>query len=207
MILTCESPNRITHAPLASTPCRAFLRGTFAGRGMRILNTAKMKKHGLCKTPEHMAWCSMKDRCYNQNTEQYRHYGGRGIKVCERWENFFLNFLEDMGERPSIGHSLDRFPNKSGDYAPDNCRWATQLEQQNNRVDNVIITYKGISKTYSEWGRFVGINKTVLRERICCSGWSIEKSLTHPVRTKGVSKSEIAAHPNQILLLNLLERK
>jgi hypothetical protein len=73
----------------------------------------------------------MKQRCLNPNNKNYKDYGGDGITVCERWIKF-ENFLEDMGERP-IGTTLDRFPNKRGNYEPGNCRWATLSEQNKNR--------------------------------------------------------------------------
>ena len=74
----------------------------------------------------------MKDRCYNQNNPAYHNYGGRGIKVCDRWLHSFGNFLDDMGKRPDSSYSLDRIDN-NGDYEPDNCRWTTSEEQGRNQ--------------------------------------------------------------------------
>lgn len=81
------------------------------------------------ETPEHIAWRSMKARCASKH---YKYYGGRGIKVCDRWKNSYKAFLEDMGRRPSKDHSLDRIDN-DGDYEPGNCRWSTSEEQLANR--------------------------------------------------------------------------
>tara|TARA_R110000868_G_scaffold13848_3_gene64357 strand:- start:8415 stop:8933 length:519 start_codon:yes stop_codon:yes gene_type:complete len=98
-----------------------------------------LNKHGesssIKKTTEYISWFGMKQRCYNTNFRQYKDYGGRGIKVCERWKESFVNFLEDMGRKPSPQHSLDRI-NNDGNYEPSNCRWATRSEQQNNKRNN-----------------------------------------------------------------------
>ena len=83
---------------------------------------------------EYRTWNLMKRRCFNKNTKEYKNYGGKGVVVCDRWANSFSNFLEDMGKRPD-GCSLDRI-NCSGDYSPENCRWATDRQQQRNRSNN-----------------------------------------------------------------------
>ena len=93
---------------------------------------ARAVKHGMSrvgsKTPEYETWCHMKGRCYNPHYIRYERYGGRGIRVCERWRHNFVAFLTDMGPKPSPRHSLDRIDN-DGDYGPDNCLWATPTEQ------------------------------------------------------------------------------
>lgn len=88
-------------------------------------------KHGMTKTPTYRGWHGMRQRCANPKATGFKNYGGRGIKVCERWLDF-ENFLADMGERPE-GRTLDRFPNNDGNYEPGNCRWATSKQQADNK--------------------------------------------------------------------------
>jgi hypothetical protein len=143
------------------------------------------RKHGESEglnrraTTEYAAWSSMIQRCCNPDCHAYSRYGGRGIGVCGRWRNSYVDFLSDMGRKPSRLHSLDRINNDIG-YSPSNCRWATKKEQSNNRQDNRFITHDGKTMTISQWSEFIGIRRHVLDHRIK-RGWTFERSISSPV--------------------------
>lgn len=105
--------------------------------------------HNMSKSKEYKAWAKMKERCYNPNTERYLIYGGRGITVCDEWKNSFEKFYEDMGDKPSPQHSIDRI-NVDGNYEKDNCRWATEKEQALNKRNTLYVEYKNENKPLSE---------------------------------------------------------
>ncbi len=137
------------------------------------------RKHGMSKTsPEYNVWILMKRRCYNQKDGSYHRYGGRGIRVCDRWINDFSNFIADMGLRPSPDHSIDRI-NFDGNYEPNNCRWATQKEQQRNKSSNRMITFMGVAMSMMEASERSGISYNLIRTRIHL-GWSNERALSGP---------------------------
>lgn len=115
------------------------------------------KKHGLSGTSEHSIWAGMKSRCLNKNNSAYENYGGRGIAICDRWLESFENFLEDMGERPSINLTLDRI-NNDGNYEKNNCRWGTKKEQSENRRSNVWYEHEGKKMIQKNWARYLGVN-------------------------------------------------
>jgi hypothetical protein len=128
----------------------------------------------------------MIDRCKNENNHAYGDYGGRGIKVCDRWA-LFENFIEDMGSSPSPDHSIDRYPDKNGDYEKSNCRWATFKEQANNRRSNRIIIFRGISMTLAEAVDLTGLKYHTVRMRLC-RGWPIDAALTDPLMEAGTCR-------------------
>lgn len=129
---------------------------------------------------ERSVWKSMRGRCQNPNVTGYQYYGGRGITVCERW-NSFANFLADMGPRPSSGHSIERKDN-DGSYSPENCCWATRLEQACNVQKSRRITHDGRTQTISQWARELNMEYNTLFGRISNYGWAHERALTTPVR-------------------------
>lgn len=138
-----------------------------------------MPTHGLTETTEYSIWTNMKTRCNNHNNEFYKDYGGRGIKICAEWENSFENFYADMGKRPSKKHTLDRINNDNG-YSVDNCRWAIKKVQANNRRNNILIEYNGVSKTLKQWCEELELNYKNTHKRIKNLGWSIEKAFLEP---------------------------
>lgn len=120
--------------------------------------------HGSGKTnhPLYNTWLMMRARCRHPKHPQYRRYGGRGIRVCERWDRSFSAFCGDVGEKPSPKHSLDRIDNEKG-YSPDNCRWADRSTQANNVRSNVWVSAFGNRKTVSQWADFLGIPREFIR--------------------------------------------
>jgi len=126
------------------------------------------------KTSEYRAWAAMKVRCHNPNFQQFKDYGGRGIVVCERWRDSFENFLADMGRKPTPEHTIDRWPNKDGNYEPGNCRWATDSEQRRNRRTNLIIECGGRKMCLADWAAETGLDRRVIRYRLR-AGWPIEE--------------------------------
>lgn len=134
------------------------------------------------RCPEHRVWTGMIQRCENPNVNRYHLYGGRGIKVCERWRDSFENFLADMGRRPSADYSIDRIDSNK-DYEPGNCEWSNQTDQQNNRRNNHVVSYRGIEMTLSEAVRAAGsiVGRSTCLFRIN-NGWSIERAVETPTR-------------------------
>ena len=127
----------------------------------------KKEDHRLYST-----WKSMKSRCNNPNVWCYYLYGGRGIKICDRWNNFDL-FIEDMGDSFIEGLTLDRI-DSNGNYCPENCRWATKEEQSNNKQDSLNLLFEGGYYTEAQLARKTGINRTTIQQRRR-NGWTVEE--------------------------------
>jgi hypothetical protein len=155
------------------------------------LASERESTHRLTKTMEYRSWTSMLQRCNNKNHIAFNNYGGRGISVCERWQKSFLNFLNDMGPRPSIEYSIERIDN-NGNYEPKNSKWATEQEQKLNRRDSRIINHNGLSKNLSVWASEYNIPFDVLSKRLA-AGWDMGRALTQPRRvTAPRSKTPLA---------------
>lgn len=131
--------------------------------------------HGYSNTKTYFSWQDMKKRCFTIKNSHYKDYGGRGIKVCNRWLKF-ENFLADMGEKPE-GMSLDRI-NVNKNYSPKNCRWASDIQQANNKRNN--LKYKG--ETAAEASRRLGSKNSCLVAGRIFNGWSKEKAFTIPAK-------------------------
>lgn len=133
--------------------------------------------HSNCKeNTEYSIWTNMKTRCYNTENEAYKDYGGRGIKICDRWLNDYMSFYKDMGTRPSLDYTLDRYPDKNGNYEPSNCRWATKKEQSNNRRNNIMINFNNETKNLKQWCEELGLSYKNTHKRIKKFEWPIEQA-------------------------------
>lgn len=146
------------------------------------------KTHGESNDKLYRTWQNMKNRCYYPQSREYHNYGGRGIIVCQEWKQDYTSFRDwafSNGYDPNLKFgecTLDRI-NVNGNYEPNNCRWITNKEQQNNRRDNQYIEYHDEIKTLTEWSNILGINASTLRSRINISHWSIKKAFETPVKS------------------------
>lgn len=146
------------------------------------LSTERATKHGYSFNPLTKVWRDMKRRCFNPKHKRYKDWGGRGITVCKDWRDLetFIKWAENNGYKPGL--LLDRKDN-DGNYEPSNCRWTTMKEQANNRRNNKLITYKGVTMTQAQWAEFIGIEPMTLSCRLK-RGWPIDKALETPLQTE-----------------------
>lgn len=140
------------------------------------------RTHGGRHLPEYGIWDGIKKRCYNKKARNYERYGGRGIRVCERWLHSFTNFYADMGARPSQAHQIERNDN-GGNYCPENCRWATRSEQARNRRSSVLITVNEQTLTLLDWCERLGTTTDAIRSRVIRNGSSYEEEICTILRT------------------------
>ena len=144
----------------------------------------RTKTHGQSKSKLFKIWMSMRNRCSYPNTRYYKDYGGRGIRVCDEWENSFESFRKwalQTGydeNAPKGQYTIERI-NVDGNYCPENCKWATTKEQANNKRNTLYLTFNGITQSAAMWADEYGLKHTTLYERLR-KGWSIEDAITRP---------------------------
>lgn len=170
------------------------LRGTLLRTGKvvscgcynRELVAAAARTHGCTGHVLYEPWKSMIHRCYRPDNDSYSSHGGRGIIVCDRWKQDPNNFIADMMPGwellPKDGTvwTLDR-KDVNGNYTPENCKWASHKEQQNNKRNNHLIEFEGVIKTAAQWGEIYGLDGPAIIGRIKL-GWTVEKALKDPLR-------------------------
>lgn len=180
----CDCGNRTTVVGYS------LVRGDTTSCGCYAIETTKEREtvHGMTSTAEYRSWKAMIRRCTNSNDKSYSDYGGRGITVCDRWMNSFEAFYQDMGNRPSVDHSLDREENDKG-YYKENCRWATRIEQNNNKRNNTLHNYNGQEYSIKQLAelpeaKINGICANTLKNRINQYKYSINEAISTPVMVK-----------------------
>lgn len=147
--------------------------GRITSCGCGLARAERRTKHSMSHTKSHRQWTSMRQRCENPNNPSYPRYGGRGIAVCDRWQEF-ANFYADMGDRPS-GKSIDRI-DQNGPYSPENCRWASTKDQARNMRSNRMLSMGGETYCIAEWSERTGIATRKISQRLS-RGWPVERAL------------------------------
>ena len=149
------------------------------------LSAKRNAKHGGARLSEYSVWSRMKNRCFNKGGQDYKDYGGRGISICNRWlgDDGFKNFLDDMGERPSAFHSIERL-DFNGNYSPENCCWATSKEQTRNYRRNIFVELLGGEMCLKEACERAGANYKTVYQRLR-RGWTLKRAIEEPLSTRG----------------------
>jgi hypothetical protein len=169
----------MNYSPKGAVGSSLWIVSVYCSEGCR---NSSRTTHGMSYAPEFIAWQGMKQRCYYEKHNSYKDYGGRGIAVCERW-HVFENFYEDMGERPSPDHSIERI-DVNGNYEPGNCKWVTWVEQIRNRRNTVRINYAGESRVLVEVCNELGFPYAIALSRLK-SGIAIDEVFDPEKRKKG----------------------
>jgi hypothetical protein len=142
--------------------------------------------HKMTGTRIYRIWSGMIERCENKKGKDFENYGGRGIKICERWRHSLINFINDTKDGYSDSLSINRIDN-NGNYEPGNCEWSTAKEQGNNTRINKLITYNNETKTQSQWSTIFNIQRCVLAHRLK-AGWPVSEALNTPVKKYNLKK-------------------
>ena len=149
---------------------------------MREMMAKRSKTHGMSRTQIYRTWSDMLNRCNSPSHPCYKHYGGRGIRVCKRWRKF-VRFFDDMGDKPK-GLWLDRIDN-DGDYKPSNCRWVTPKQSGRNTRRTRFISLNKEKHCFTEWCEKLGLSYSTFCCRVNISGWDPVRALTFPVSKGG----------------------
>lgn len=177
----CGNLTTVTHGNLTAAKRPVLSCGCYRNDQIQQANTVHGKRH----TVLYRIWTDIRSRCRNAAVKGYKDYGGRGITICERWlvgedgKHPFVCFAQDMGERPSSKHSVERVDNDQG-YSPDNCVWALAIPQANNKRSNHCLTFAGETLTVRQWGRRLNVSPNSIQTRLS-RGWSTERTLTTPL--------------------------
>lgn len=140
--------------------------------------------HGLTHHPLHSTWGNMINRCGNKKVDSYPSYGGKGIRVCKEWRNSFKAFYDWAIENGwECGLQIDRFPNRNGNYKPTNCRWATPIQNANNKDSNVVVCYKGVVATFPELGRLFSFDHKRAYRRWKEFNYSVVDAIEKPTQS------------------------
>ena len=166
----CGSENRFVHVG-------GLRNGEIQSCG--CLHKERVTKHGAWGAPLFPVWKALMSRCYNESDKRYNRYGGRGITVCQEWQDVG-NFIADMTQGYSKGLTIDRIDNDAG-YSKGNCRWATRAEQNRNYSRNIVLTHEGKTMCLADWAVHLDITYGTLWDRID-RGWTTERTLSTPVK-------------------------
>lgn len=158
--------------------CGCFARELHTKHGMAVRDRFP---DGRKEHPVYVIWSAIKARCFNPRHSSFSEYGGRGITMCIRWKQSFSAFHDDMGDRPTPKHTIERNDN-SGNYEPGNCRWATRAEQNENTRQTRLLTYDGTTLSVGKWARRLGVDRKTITARLDRYGWSVERALSTPTR-------------------------
>lgn len=164
---------------------QSLLNGDSTTCGMAVHRGPTNYVHGMKGTLIYGVWNSMKNRCTNPKVAGFKNYGGRGVKVCDRWHRF-ENFYADMGDRPSDNHSIERRDN-DGDYSPENCYWADKATQSSNKRNTRLITANGETLHLAEWARRLGCNPAAILARLA-TGMPEAEAVTKPIPARPNSR-------------------
>lgn len=179
-----SSINKVSTGTTKSCRCLLF------NGDSRVTHGATRRGH---VRSEYKVWSKIKKRCFDDKYAAYKDYGARGIVMCEAWSNDFQAFLDHVGDRPSMKHSIDRIDNSKG-YEPGNVRWATMKEQCRNRRTSRFVTYRGTTKTLAEWCEKFHLNYSITRHNLDRKKMPPERAFFPHIKTESTLVSHSFGH-------------